>query len=855
MKQLAKVEIERPVFRPHNSGAGRAWLILASVLTFMAAVACYAVNPAPAEFLKTGQAAMEDGFYGLAEGIFQSYLASTTNGTPESDRAAILLAKAYHGQKKFTEMIALLSPVGDAASAYWRAMAQYELKQYDKVAVSLADFSGKYRNDSYAIHALRLLADCHLQNGNTNEALQVFAQINAMPGNQADHGASTLDWARTLTAAGQHARAQDVLSRLIARSPETDDSRQARLLLCRILTNSGNPKEAETVLAPLIEQGDVEPAHKTAALILLAGIRESQGKLAEATNALSTAVGLAPDRLLKRRGEIALGGLLLKMKQLDEGAAMLKPYIAANPPDPAAQALQIELAAAFLQAGDADRAVEAYQHYLETFSDKPGRAEAFSGKGWALLLRQKPAYEEAADAFRQAYLLFTAPADKVKCLIKTADCRFSNGQFGLAAQAYEQVLSDFPDSTLVPQAMFQIAECAARTKKPVDAEKFFRTVIATNPAGPFADQALLRIAEIKEDQGELTAALAVYDQLMTSYTNSALWAEALLARGLINYRSLLFETALGDFEKLVNRFPQAEAAEQAAYLRCRCLQVLGPEEKSLAAWRTFLHTYPASKKWTPQVLFRLGEYAFNHGSFKEAEKQFADIAAVYTNSTIAPAALLAAGRSAAKQKEYLNSIEYFSKLVTIYPSWPGLAKARYEQGDATTELGEYAKAILIFEEIINKHGGSDLVEMAWFRKADCEFALGTGDTNRYESAIASYKLVAEKSLAPPDLKLQAQYKIGACLQKMQRYEEAMEQLYSKVMIPYLDDPRQILREYPACQVWFTRAAFDIVERRETQKKWQDAIRILKRIVDAGVPAADEAKKRIDKIRLQLWILP
>lgn len=854
MKQQARAERKRLVLR-HKRCAGNACLILASVLSLMVTVACYAADPAPAEFLKTGQAAMEDGFYGLAEGVFQTYLASTIRGTPEADQAAILLAGSYHGQKKYFDMIALLSPVSNSAAAYWRAMAQYELKQYDKAASSLADFSGKYRDDSYAVHALRLLADCHLQNGNTNEALQVFAQLSAIPGNQLDTGASTLDWARTLVAAGQPARAQEVLGKLIARLPETADSRQARLLLSRILTNSGNPKEAETVLAPLIEQDDVEPVHKAAALISLAGIRELQDKLVEATNALSTAMALAPDRPLKRRGEIALGRLLLKMKQLDEGSAMLKPYIAANPPDPAAPSLQIEVAAAFLQAGDADRAVDAYQHYLETFSDKSGRAEAFSGKGWALLLREQPAYEEAADAFRQAYSLFTAPADKVKCLIKTADCRFSNRQFGLAAQAYEQVLSDFPDSTLVQQAMFQIAECAARTKKPVEAENFFRTVIATNPSGLFADQALLRIAEIKEDQGDLTAALSVYNQLMISYTNSALWADALLAHGLINYRSLLFETALGDFEKLIERFPQAEAAEQAAYLRGRCLQVLGPEDKSLATWRTFLHTYPASNKWTPHVLFRLGEYAFNHGSFKEAEKQFADIAAGYTNITLAPAALLAAGRSAAKQKEYLNSIEYFSQLVTRYPSWSGLAKARYEQGDATTELGEYAKAILIFEEIINKHGGSDLVEMAWFRKADCEFALGTSDTNRYESAMASYRLVAEKSMAPPDLKLQAQYKIGACLQKMQRHEEAVEQLYSKVMIPYLDDPTQILREYPACEVWFTRAAFDIVERRETQKKWQDAIRILKRIVDAGVPAADEAKKRIDKIRLQLWILP
>lgn len=837
-----------------KTGGGRQ-VALACVLASMLAALCPAAAQGPAALLKAGKAALEDGFYELAEKNLRDCSSLAASGAPERDEAVILLAGALHGQKKYAEMLRLLSAVDSAQASYWRAMAHYELQQYDKVPPILAVFDGRYKDDPYSPHALRLLADCYLQTGRTNEALAVFTRLDNKPGDSPALGPNLLDWARTLAAVGQTVRAREILDKLIKSLPETVESRQGRLLLGRILAGKAEFSDAEALLNPLVEQKASDPANASEALIVLGRIRDAQGKFTDATNVLATAITLAPDRRLKRRGEIALGRMLLKARKLDEGAAILKTYIAAVPPDSAAPSLQLEVAAAFLDAGNADRAVEAYQHYLETFSDKPGRAESFNGKGWALLLQQKPAYEEAADAFRQAYQLFSDPASRGKCLIKAADCHFSNKQFGLAAKTYEQALAEFPGSPLAVQAMFQVAECSARMKKPEDAERLFRSVIATNPAGMFADQALLRIAEIKEDQGELASALAVYDQLMNSYTNSALWANALLAHGLINFRSLLFETALGDFDKLVSRFPQTEAAEHASYMRGRCLQILGPEEKALAAWREFLRTYPASQKWTPHVLFRLGEYAFNHGDYKEAEKQFAGLANVHTNDALAPAALLAAGQSAAKQKEYLTAIEYFASLVTKYPSWPKLPKARYEQGDATAELGEFAKAILIFEEIINKYGTSDRVDLAWCRKADCEFALGAADTNRYDAAIASYRSVADRPLAPPDLKLQAQYKIGACLLKMQRFDDAVEQLYSKVMIPYLDDPKGLLREYPACEVWFTRAAFDIVDRLESQKKWREALRILKRVTDAGVPAADEAQKRIDKIRLQLWILP
>ncbi|MEI6970476.1 MAG: tetratricopeptide repeat protein [bacterium] len=825
--------------------------VLASILAFCRPGAAQD----PAALIKTGKAALEDGFYELAEKSFRDCRLTATNGAPEADQALILLACAMHGQRRYQDMLSLLSPLSSPAACYWRAVAYFDLQQYEKVTAALADFDTAYSSNQYSTHALRLLADCHLQTGRTNEALKVFSRLENTPGDSPAKESNLLDWARTLVDAGQTARAKEVLERLINRSPQTSEGRQGQLLLGRLLASGGEFKEAEAVLLPLVDRLPPDPASAVDALIVLAGVYEAQKKPEDATNALSTAVALAPDQRLKRRAELAFGRALLRSKNAEEGAAVLKPYIAAIPPDAAAPSLQLEVAAAFMDAGNAVRAEEAYQHYLEAFSDKAGRALAFSGKGWSLVLRQKPAYEEAADAFLQAFLLFSDPADKVRCLTKVADCRFSNKQFSLAAQAYDQLIAEFPAAPLAAQAMFQNAECAARMNKPDDAVRLFRSVIATNPAGVFADQALMRIAEIKEDQGEQAAALGAYDQLMATYTNSTLYANALLAHGLINFRSLLFETALGDFEKLVLLFPQTEAAEHAAYMRGRCLQILGQEDKAIATWREFLHAYPASQKWTPHVLYRLGEYAFNRGEYGEAEKQFDGIAGVYTNDALAPAALLAAGQAAAKLAEYLDAINYFSSLVTKYPTWHGIARARYEQGDATKELGEYAKAILLFEEIINKYSSSDSVDLAWCGKAYCEFALGAGDTNRYEAAIRSYKHVADSPLAPPDLKLHAQFKIGDCLQKLQRHDEAVEQMYSNVMIPYLDDPKGLFREYPACEEWFTRAAYAIVERMEVQKKWREAIRILKRVVDAGVPASDDAQKRIDKIRLQLWILP
>ena len=182
-----------------------------------------------------------------------------------------------------------------------------------------------------------------------------------------------------------------------------------------------------------------------------------------------------------------------------------------------------------------------------------------------------------------------------------------------------------------------------------------------------------------------------------------------------------------------------------------------------------------------------------------------------------------------------------------------MAEARFFQADALSELGEFAAAILLFDEVITKYPSSYLVDAAWGRKGDCQFTLGADDANRYYEAMQSYRAVLNSATAPRDLKRQADYKLGRCLWKLGKNDEAFEQYYTRVVTSYLDDRRKGTPLSDGDKVWFTRAAFDAAEIMETQGKWRNAIRVLQRVVDTGVPAAGDALKRIEKIRSDHWL--
>ncbi len=843
----------------HYQREMRSCLCAALLLALMGAGAVAAPNgeakpaAANATVLQTGKAALEDGLYDLAEKQLRIYLATAKRGSADAEEATILLSRALYGLEKYQEILRLLPTSRPGAHSLWRGAAYCGLKDYDNALKELSAAAKDTETGESAVNTARLVARCYLGKGQTNDALKVFGSIERRFHDSPQAADNLLDWARTLRLAGNDASAQGVFELLGTRLPNTAAGREGRQLLGRMHIDAKRWADAETILQPLANDEAILASDRARAWLSLAEVHEAQKKLHAATNAVLAAMSLVQNGEARRASEASYGRLLLKLGKLDEGVRILKGFIASDPKDSIADDLQLRIADAFLGAGNAEQAAAEYQYYLDTFAAEQGKARALVGRGWALSSLATPAYAEAAQAFQKAHDLSKDPVEQAKCLFKVADSHFNNNQHKLAAETYAKLIAAFPRSALVPQARFQIAESSAHDERIDEAKQLFAALAKDYPDDFYSHSAIIRVAELKRDEGQLLAALADYESMIESHTNSPLYVNAVHGHGLISYRLLKFEAALADFTKVVEIAEKSEFAEQAFYMRGWCYQIMGRETEALKTCRDFVAQF-GSSKWAADVLFWIGEYEFNRGNYAEAEKQFMIVAARYPSDVAAEKALLWAGKSATKQKEYLKATEHYVALAEKYAGSERLAEARYYQGDALSELAQFSSAILIFDEVIKKYPKSYLVELAWGRKGDCQFALGRNEPGRYDSAIRSYRVVIDSEKASSDLKLQAQYKVGRCLQKLERLNEAFEQYYAKVVCVYLDDIAKGIHHNSASDVWFTRAAFDGVEILESQEKWKQAIRLLRRVTDSGVPAAKEAQDRVNKIRLEHWIL-
>jgi len=286
------------------------------------------------------------------------------------------------------------------------------------------------------------------------------------------------------------------------------------------------------------------------------------------------------------------------------------------------------------------------------------------------------------------------------------------------------------------------------------------------------------------------------------------------------------------------------AAAQADLLQGWALYLLGREAEAERHMREYPARRPDSA-WAPDALFWLGEHAYNRADYETAQTNFLQLAAGFPAHRLADRALFWAGRAALADRRYTRALEIFGQLARQYPQSPHGAEARFAQGDAMSELGEFAGAILAFDEVARDQPDSYLADLAWGRKGDCHFTLADEDPARFEQALGCYQRVLASPKAGPELTLQAEYKIGRCLERMNRPREAFER-YMNVVYAYLEN-----RGVGA--VWFTRAALAAAALKEREGAWAEAVRVYRRLEEAGGPAAADAREKIQRIRREQWM--
>jgi tetratricopeptide (TPR) repeat protein len=761
--------------------------------------------------------ALEDGLPQVA-----IYNLSQTAGKEFTRRdqatAELLLARALFAAGRFEESAALLKKSGtaDSDARFWLAEANAAL---NKPKEALPLYESLIQDERYstqaAVGAARMLSAL----GRRPEAAEVLSAL--LKENPAASGDAALELAQIRLDAKDHAGALSTLSAAEGLSPE--QQQQAIFLTAHALLAAGQAVDAEQKLKEIKDP----PARLAARLaVTRAECRLQQADAAEAERIMEGFIaensglpGLpdafeALDRIYAQGG--AASSAELRRWAADsrnaQRAALALFYLARNEARASKSEKSRQLFSEFLA------------QYPSHFLANEARAELSASQ---IAVNQPQAALETAKqgaGFRNSFVRAQAEA--------------ALGEFKQAANSFLQA-AGAPELEMA--ALENAAVCALLSGASESENPAMRRLIARPDFQPVVDRLRFLEAMRQASSRSSTSAdlLEKIAESNSSYAQRARLALAELADSQFNS-----EEARATLRRISSDDPATK--ERTDYLAIFVADDGDRESEAqiIKLAENFINTYPSSR-FEPQVRMKWGEILYRRGDYLNARAQFTALAERFPDSPLAEKAIFLSGQAMARSlnpSEMEEAIEVFEQVVKS--GGPLSLKARLAQASLLNALKRPKEARGVLDKILDSNPDPNLRYAVIVEKGDTLFAQGTQDPENYKSAVAAWRQISSDPKAPKIWSHQALAKMGAAYEKLGNTDAALDCYYG-----VFSEGQKAGPEF----FWFYRAGFDAGRLLESQRLWKEAIAVYEKIGSVDGPRAEEARERVNRLRLENFI--
>ena len=345
-------------------------------------------------------------------------------------------------------------------------------------------------------------------------------------------------------------------------------------------------------------------------------------------------------------------------------------------------------------------------------------------------------------------------------------------------------------------------------------------------------------------------AAASLQQFIRDFPKNARLSEAWVSLAELAFHSSppRFDEARKNLARAAESRPTAAAVERADYLTIWVEEsARGNEMQVIDLAKRFLEQHGGSP-FASEVRMKLAELYYRRQDFANAQTQFEIIAQQNPDDSLVERALFFAAESTMSsmgEHSLAQAIVLFDQVVQ--KNGPLRWAARNEQAVIERKLGKPKDALALYDEVLKSDAGLSDKREALCGKGDIFFEAGTTDPNSYQRAIETYDQLASDKKEPIDWRNQALFKKGLCLEKKSDRAGALATFYEILEDEGRPDQRREL-------FWYYKAGFNAGRLLEEDSKWESAAAIYDKLAAAGGGRSEEAKARLNNLRLEhfLW---
>ncbi len=496
-----------------------------------------------------------------------------------------------------------------------------------------------------------------------------------------------------------------------------------------------------------------------------------------------------------------------------------------------------------IRAGRRDRARQLFSDLQRTSIKSPAIAPAFLE--FAQLEVEDRHFDEAIAILDDARLLHPEPALVARIDFLSAQAHYQAKRFDTATAAFEQIAHS--NSPWARAALFNASSGWLQLG---DHARFLVDYTELEQQGGDKEaRANLRLEEglMQAAKGDKKAEASL-QQFIRNFPKNPRVSEAWVALAELAFHASppRIDEARKNLAHAAESAPTAAAAERADYLSIWVEESAGGNEtKVIELAKRFLDQHGLSP-FAPEVRMKLAELYYSRQDFANAQTQFEIIAQQNPDDSLAERALFFAAESAMSsmgEHSLDRAIVLFDQVVQKNGAlrW----SARNEQALIERKLGKTKDALALYDEVLKSDAPQSEKREALCAKGDIFFEMG-GSRN-YQQAIEIYDQLASDKNEPSHWRNQALFKKALCLEQKDDRAGALETFYK-----ILDDETRPHEQREL--FWYYKAGFNAARLLEEDSKWESAAAIYERLAAAGGNRSEEAKARLNHLRLEhfLW---
>lgn len=591
------------------------------------------------------------------------------------------------------------------------ASAFFRLKEYGSAVKIYEELLAKAPTKSREEQIKFGMAWVNFQLNNYNEAYNLFKSLSESSSESI--AAQALFWSAECKRYSQEENQALILyDEFASKYPNHPNVNNVQLNAGIIYFNMKEFPRAERFLVAAANSSDLDIKNK--ANVLLGQISLEKKDFKSAFNYFSESLETDLDDADKNLAYLGLGISLYYLNEFNDCIATLSslnnsfPYFESDK-------VNFYIAEAYFAVGNFENAAQYFSKVTANLKDL--HKQSLYGRAYSHF--NSGDYMNAVFYFNEFIQKYPNDDSIINAKFRLADSYYGSKNFERASQIYREIFN--LDKSLVNNdfALYQYGQALFKSGRASEAISTFRQLQQKFPEGKYADDSQYLIGWIKFQQNNFDEAIEEYKQIPQRYPNSATVPISFYSIGDSYYNMGLYENAITYYAKVINEFPNTPYIFDAVKGIQDCYIAKDQPENAIDFIDQFLISNPNSRIGD-QIQFRKAEIYYSNTNYAMALINYAEVINQYPESSLIQDSHYWMGKCSQNLEKNDEAIQNFYNAMNLnLGSEIGIASV-IELGNIYNELGEYDKAIDLYERVENKVPKSPRVAEILFFKASTQ---------------------------------------------------------------------------------------------------------------------------------------